>query len=74
MRFAELALASLPVVLAITWLVGVRYANPRLVLALALVLAGIGLGLICMGQERGFTGAYTPARLQDGRVVPEHGG
>jgi len=37
------------------------------------VLAGIGATLVIFGEQRGFTGTYTPAQLKDGQVVPEHG-
>jgi hypothetical protein len=74
MRYAELALISLPAVLALAWVLGLRHAGYRAFMAMALVLAALGGTLIVFGEQRGFTGAYTPARLQDGRVVPEHGG
>ncbi len=69
MRVAELALMSLPVVLAIAWLMGARYASFRGLAVIACVLAAFGGVLFWMGDSRSFTGRYTPARLQDGRVV-----
>jgi hypothetical protein len=68
-RFAELALISLPVLLAAAWLLGVRHASFRTFMVLALGLAAFGLVLFWLGEQRSFTGAYTPAQLQDGKVV-----
>jgi len=68
-RFAELALISLPVLLAAAWLMGVRHASFRIFMILALGLAALGVVLFWFGEQRSFTGAYTPARLQDGKVV-----
>ena len=73
MRFAELALISLPVLLAAAWLMGLRHASFRVFMLMAVVLAGIGTTLVIFGEQRGFTGTYTPAKLQNGQVVPEHG-
>ena len=69
MRFAELALISLPVLLATAWLLGLRHASYRAFMALALCLAALGVALLWFGEQRSFTGTYTPARLQDGKVV-----
>jgi hypothetical protein len=69
-RFVELALMSLPVLLVIAWFMGARYASFRGLAVIAGLLALVGLLLFWMGGERGFTGSYRPARLQDGRVVP----
>jgi hypothetical protein len=73
MRFAELALMSLPLVLLAAWLLGARHASFRGLAVIAGLLAMVGLLLFWLGGERGFTGHYTPARLQDGRVVPGQG-
>ncbi len=73
MRFAELALISLPVLLAAAWLLGVRHASFRTFMALALALAALGGTLFWFGQQRSFTGAYTPAQLQNGKVVRSQG-
>jgi hypothetical protein len=70
MRFVELALMSLPLLLVIAWFMGARYASFRGLAVIAGVLGVLGLLLFWMGGERGFTGGYRPARLQDGRVVP----
>ena len=73
MRFAELALISLPVLLAAAWLLGLRHASYRAFMALALCLAGLGMALIWFGEQRSFTGAYFPAQLQNGKVVRGQG-
>jgi hypothetical protein len=73
MRFAEIALISLPVLLALAWVMGLRHASYRIFLVIALGLAALGAGMILLGEQRSFTGHYTPARLENGRVVPEHG-
>jgi hypothetical protein len=72
-RFAELALISLPVLLAAAWLLGVRHASFRTFMALALALAALGGTLFWFGEQRSFTGAYTPAQLQNGKVVRSQG-
>ncbi len=69
MRFVELALMSLPLLLVIAWFMGARYASFRGLAVIAGVLAVLGLVLFWLGGERGFTGSYRPARMQDGRVV-----
>jgi hypothetical protein len=68
-RFVELALMSLPLLLVIAWFMGARYASFRGLAVIAGVLAVLGLVLFWLGGERGFTGSYRPARMQDGRVV-----
>lgn len=73
MRFAELALISLPLWLATAWLLGVRHASFRAFMVMAVCLAGVGAALLWFSEQRSFTGAYTPARLQNGRVVREQG-
>jgi hypothetical protein len=72
-RFAELALISLPVLLTIAWLFGVRHASFRTFMALAICLAALGVALFWFGEQRSFTGAYTPAQLQNGKVVRGQG-
>lgn len=74
MRLAELALTGLPLLLLAAWLCGLRHARWRALLAASLALAALGGALFVLGEQRGFTGLYTPARLQNGRIVPEHGG
>jgi hypothetical protein len=72
-RFAEFGLISLPVVLAAAWLLGVRHASFRTFMTLALALAVFGGTLFWFGEQRSFTGAYTPAQLQNGKVVRGQG-
>jgi hypothetical protein len=72
-RFAELGLMSLPFVLAAAWLLGARHASFRTFMVLAVCLAGLGVALFWLGENRSFTGVYTPARLQDGKVVRGQG-
>lgn len=69
MRFVELALMSLPVLLAVAWFMGARYASYRGLAVIACALAALGGVLVWMGDDRGFIGHYTPARLQNGHVV-----
>ena len=73
MRFVEIALMALPLALVIAWFMGARHASYRGLAVIACVLAALGGTLIWMGDHRGFTGRYTPARLQDGRVLPGGG-
>jgi hypothetical protein len=68
-RFAELALISLPLWLVAAWLLGLRHASFRAFMVMALGLAALGLVLLWFSEQRSFTGAYTPARLQNGQVV-----
>ena len=70
MRYTELALMSLPLLLAVAWLLGLRHASFRAFMLIALALAALGALLIVFGEERGFTGTYIPARLQNGHVLP----
>ena len=72
-RFAELALVSLPFLLVLAWLLGLRHASYRAFMLLALILAALGAALFWFGEQRSFTGAYSPARLQNGKVVREQG-
>jgi hypothetical protein len=73
MRFVELALMSLPLLLVAAWFMGARHASFRGLGVIACALAVLGVLLFWMGDQRGFTGHYTPARLQDGRVLPGQG-
>jgi hypothetical protein len=73
MRFVELALMSLPLALVVAWVMGARHASYRGLAVIAVLLGVLGGVLFWMGDERGFLGVYTPARLQDGRVVPGGG-
>jgi uncharacterized membrane protein YqjE len=70
MRFAELALMSLPLVLLVAWFMGLRHASYRAFMAMALLLAAFGGGLFWMSEQHAFLGHYTPARLQNGRITP----
>jgi hypothetical protein len=74
MRYADIALALIPIALLIAWAAGVRGLSPRGIVIALTLLACIGASLVWMGHERGFTGRYQPARLDDGRVVPGHPG
>ncbi len=64
---------GLPQVLIAGWFMGLRHASYRVFMAIALLLAAAGGALYWMSAERAFTGAYSPAHLQDGRVVPGRG-
>ncbi len=70
MRTAELLLLSLPALLLAAWFAGLRRAPLRVLVAAAVGLAVLGGGLWWFGEQRDFTGRYTPARLQNGRIVP----
>jgi len=69
MRSAEIFLLVLPVLLVVAWFMGLRHAGYRAFAAIAAGLAILGVALVWFGQERAFTGAYTPARLQNGQVM-----
>jgi hypothetical protein len=69
MRTAELLLLSLPAILLVAWFLGLRHASYRTFMAAALLLAAVGVGLWWFGEQRAFTGRYSPARLQNGRIV-----
>ena len=70
MRFAELALMSLPVLLLVAWFAGLRHTSQRVLMACALLLGGIGAGLLWFGAQRAVRGPYVPARLQGDQIVP----
>jgi len=72
-RAFELALVSLPGVLLVAWFLGLRHASYRFFMAAALALAVTGAALFWFGEQRGFTGHYTPARWQNGHIVPGTG-
>jgi hypothetical protein len=69
MRTVELLLLSLPAILLVAWFMGLRHASTRTFMAAALLLAAIGAALWWFGEQRAFTGRYSPARLQNGRIV-----
>jgi hypothetical protein len=73
MRFVELALMSLPLALLVAWFMGARHASYRGLAVIAVLLGVLGGVLFWMGDERAFVGAYVPARLLGGRVVPGGG-
>jgi hypothetical protein len=73
MRLVEFALMGLPALFVIGWLMGLRHARFRFLALIAGALAVVGGLLFWMGDERGFTGHYTPARWQDGRVTSGQG-
>jgi ABC-type transport system involved in cytochrome c biogenesis permease subunit len=72
MRVAELALLMVPIMLAIAWLLGLRGLSHRGTVAALLLLAGLGLALVWLGEDRSFTGRYVPAHLQGTEIVPGH--
>ncbi len=72
MRYADVALFLIPAGLALAWLFGVRGLSRRGVLAILLLLAGLGGTLLLLGNERSFNGRYVPAHLQGDSVVPGH--
>ncbi len=72
MRYADLALLLLPVLLLAAWFAGIRGLTPRAAIGALLVLAGLGATLALFGEYRGFTGHYEPAHLANERVVPGH--
>ena len=72
MRYADLALLSIPAALAIAWLCGVRGLSRRGVLLVLLLLAGLGGTLLLLGNARSFNGRYVPAHLKGDTIVPGH--
>lgn len=73
MRFIELALMSLPLGFVVAWLLGARHGNFRVLAVLACGLAILGGILVWAGDHRSFHGPYTPAHLENGRVIPGQG-
>jgi hypothetical protein len=74
-RFAEIALLALPFVVFVAWRLLAPTAGPPRVLVIAVTatvmgMAGVLLGLWYEQAQPPGTG-YVPARLQDGRIVPE---
>ncbi len=75
MRFAEIALLALPFVVFVAWrLLAPRSGPPRAlviaVIATVVVMAGVLFGFRYEEAEAPGIG-YVPARLQDGRILPE---
>jgi Family of unknown function (DUF6111) len=75
-RFAEIALLALPLVVFVVWRLLAPTAGPPKVLVIAvsatvMVMTGLLLGLWYEEAEPPGAG-YVPAQLQDGRIVPGH--
>jgi NADH:ubiquinone oxidoreductase subunit 3 (subunit A) len=70
MRLAEYALLSVPVLILIAWLYGIRGLSVRGVIAFAFLIAMMGGMLYWAGADRMFNGRYVPAHLDGGHVVP----
>jgi hypothetical protein len=75
-RFAEIALLVLPFVVFVAWrLLAPATAGPPRVLVIAVTVAVVamaGLLLVLWYEEAEPPGVgYVPARLENGRVVPE---
>jgi hypothetical protein len=73
-RFAEIALLALPLVVFVAWRLLAPVAGPPRVLVVATaatvaVMVGVLLGFWYVEAEPPGTG-YVPAQLQDGRIVP----
>jgi hypothetical protein len=73
MRTLEFALISAPLVAILLWWLGLRVFSWRAVSAAAVLLAAIGLTLFLLGTDRGFTGAYDPAKLHGTVITPGRG-
>lgn len=69
MRSAEIFLLLLPALLVAAWFMGLRHAGYRVFAAIAGGLLILGIALVYFGQQRAFTGAYAPARLQNGQIT-----
>ena len=80
MRFAEIGLLLVPVFLYIVWhraiSRGERGPSRRLLGATLVLLlgAGLALGLLASHDRIAPGTAYIPAQVQDGVIVPAHGG
>jgi len=74
LRYADIALLLIPVALLAAWIAGVRGLSPRGIGVILGTLGVLALLLVWLGQERGFTGHYEPAHLDQGRVAPGHPG
>lgn len=73
MRFVDLALMAMPLVLLVAWFMGARRLGVRGLAAMAMLLCATGAVLFWLGRNRSVTGHYAPARLRDGRVVQGRG-
>ncbi|HVC59708.1 MAG TPA: DUF6111 family protein [Acetobacteraceae bacterium] len=78
MRFVEIALFLTPFVVFAAWRMAAPAGrpSPRLIAASAATLALLLAALLWLHREGALPPgtAYVPATLQDGRVVPAHGG
>ena len=76
MRFAEIALLGLPLVVFVAWRLLAPNAGPPKVLAIA-VAAAVAIMAVLLFVLRYEDAAppgtrYEPARLENGRIVPAH--
>jgi hypothetical protein len=74
-----LRLSRLLFLLPVLVLVWVRWRtgampNRRLLFWVLMAMLLMGAGLAWYGNERAVHGGYVPARLQNGQVLPAHGG
>jgi hypothetical protein len=76
LRFAEIGFFFLPFILYLAWrLLGPR-ATPGLLWATAALVAALAATTLWYGLEHSLPAGsrYVPAKLQNGVVVPGHGG
>ncbi len=73
MRLGELALLAVPLASLLIWWLSARIASRRVLAAsIACLLAVTALVVVLALDRRLGSGAYVPARLQDGVVLPGH--
>lgn len=73
LRSLDLLLLLPPLVLLLLWLALGRMPSGRALAVAGLAVLGLTAGLFLYGTDRAISGRYTPAHLQDGRIVPGHG-
>lgn len=73
MRFGELALYLVPVGALLIWWLSARIASRRVLAAAILALLGVMAVVVLLALDRHLgAGAYVPARLEHGVIVPGH--
>ncbi len=70
MRWAEAVLLCVPAVMLAIWWFGPRHFSRRAIAAAFVALAAYAALLLYLAEGRAITGAYQPARLQNGQIIP----
>lgn len=73
MRFGEFALWAVPVAALLIWWLSARIASRRVLAAAIAGLLAVTAVVVFLAMDRRLgSGAYVPAHLQNGQVVPGH--